>query len=408
MKRNFIFLIAGLGILGVLFAFNFYWKNLRGSWYAFGPAPDVVSENPPISTSSSVNIPPAKNETGFSLTLPDGFSISIFARNLTNARVLAFDTQGNAWISQPSEGTVSMLEIKNGEVIKQNAVFRNLNNPHGLAFHPDDPFLLFIAEEHRISKVRIYSDSTLEKVADLPSGGGHYTRTIEFGPDKRLYVSVGSSCNVCIEKDERRAKILVYDETAKKLEEFAKGLRNSVFFTWHPIIKTLWATDNGRDLIGDDIPPDEVNIVEQGKNYGWPICYGKNIHDTNFDKNTYIRNPCMEPFESGSHIDLQAHSAPLGLAFIPSTSDWPKEYWDDLLVAYHGSWNRTKPTGYKIVRIPLDEKGNVAGSSQDFISGWLTSKGAVGRPVDIVFHGSNIYITDDKAGLIYEVRYSGK
>ncbi len=164
----------------------------------------------------------------------------------------------------------------------------------------------------------------------------------------------------------------------------------------------------GRDLLGDNIPPDEINIIEEGKNYGWPICYGKNIHDDQFDKNTYIRNPCMEPFETPSSIDLQAHSAPLGLAFFPEEG-WPEEYWHDLLVAYHGSWNRTEPTGYKIVRMRLDNEGKYE-ATEDFITGWLNGKNeALGRPVDILIQpGGLMYISDDKAGVIYRITYREK
>jgi glucose/arabinose dehydrogenase len=159
----------------------------------------------------------------------------------------------------------------------------------------------------------------------------------------------------------------------------------------------------GRDFLGDNLPPDEINILEKGKNYGWPNCYGKNIHDTVFDKNTYIRNPCMEPFETPSLIDLPAHSAPLGLAFVPSGKGWPKEYEGNLLVAYHGSWNRTVPTGYAIRRFVLDSKNNVV-KDEDFVSGWLTEKGVLGRPADLKFASDGtLYVSDDRAGLVYRI-----
>lgn len=168
----------------------------------------------------------------------------------------------------------------------------------------------------------------------------------------------------------------------------------------------------GRDNLGDDLPPDEINIIERPSagsgqssipNFGWPICYGKNIHDTNFDKNTYIRNPCMEPFETPSFIDLPAHSAPLGLAFVPEEG-WPEEWWYNILVAYHGSWNRSTPTGYKIARLKMNAKGQYLGA-EDFISGWLTKDGKkTGRPVDIkVLSGGTAYISDDHAGVIYRL-----
>jgi glucose/arabinose dehydrogenase len=233
-----------------------------------------------------------------------------------------------------------------------------------------------------------------------------------FAPDRRLFTSVGSTCNACEESDWRRAAVLVSDEDGKDLKVFAKGLRNAVFMTTHFVTGDIWATEMGRDLLGDDLPPDEINILKEGVNYGWPICYGKNVPDA-----SYARDVGCENFIP-SHIDLQAHSAPLGLAFIPedpSTGSgqaaWPEEYWHDLLVAYHGSWNRPEPTGYKIVRLKLNAQGNPSTSSgqviqEDFISGWLEGDRAFGRPVDILVQpGGVMYISDDKAGLIYKVTY---
>ncbi|MBI2024940.1 MAG: PQQ-dependent sugar dehydrogenase [Candidatus Harrisonbacteria bacterium] len=339
------------------------------------------------------------------LNLPAGFKISIFAKDLPGARAMVFDQLGNMWVSRPSEGAVTLLEIENGQVVHQDDIFRGLNRPHGLAIYHRDPFELYIAETDKISKVRIYSEGGLQKIADLPAGGQHSTRTIDFGPDERLYVSIGSSCNVCNESDDRRAKIFSMNPDGSGFQEFARGLRNAVFFDWSYVTGEMWATEMGRDFLGDDLPPDEINIVKSGKNYGWPICYGKNVHDTSFDKNTYIRNPCMEPFETQSHIDIPAHSAPLGLAFIPEEG-WPESFWYNLLVAYHGSWNRSEATGYKIVRYKLAPGGAYIGE-EDFITGWLTKNGKVlGRPVDIIAQpGGTAYISDDKAGVIYKVVY---
>ncbi len=327
---------------------------------------------------------------------------------------MVFDSFGNMWVSSPSEGTVSLLEIDKdtGKVTRHGPVFRNLKNPHGLAFDPDNQYVLYIAEEDKISKVTVYSDDTMQKIADLPAGGNHITRTIGFGPDGRLYVSIGSTCNVCHEADDRRAKIFFMNKDGSDFKEYARGLRNTVFFTWHPETHKMWGADMGRDLLGDDVPPDEINIIEEGKNYGWPICYGGNIHDTNFDKNTYIRNPCMEPFETPSFIDVPAHSAPLGLAFVPN-KNWPVEYHNDLLLAYHGSWNRSVPTGYKLVRMKFDNQGTYRGT-EDFITGWLKNGDVFGRPVDLVFGPDpsnprgqgNLYVSDDRAGLIYKISYT--
>jgi glucose/arabinose dehydrogenase len=378
--------ILAILLLAIVFGANFYWRNLRGIAPAIRPPSGDITE----------------------LTLPPGFSFSLVTDKVSGARVMAMDGFGNLWISRTSEGIVSLVEMENGRAKNVSDIFRVLNRPHGLAIDPQDPFILYIAETDKISKVRIYSEGELRKIADLPGGGGHFTRTIGFGPDGRLYVSIGSSCNVCNEADDRRAKIFVMEKDGSNFQEYARGLRNSVFFTWSYVDGRMWATEMGRDLLGDDLPPDEINIIEESKNYGWPICYGKNIHDTEFDKNTYIRNPCMEPFEIPSYIDIPAHSAPLGLAFVPEEG-WPEEYWYDLLVAYHGSWNRSEPTGYKVVRMKLDARGNYSGT-EDFIAGWLKNDNSViGRPVDILVQpGGVMYLSDDKAGAIYRIAYKGE
>ena len=356
--------------------------------------------------------PNATNTTGLPLSLPSGFSISIFARDLKNPRVMVTDPQGTILTSITSQGKVVALPDKDNDGVSEGTVMvlEKLNAPHGLAFKCDNSScLLFVAETNRVMvydyDVQNFRASNGRKLVDLPSGGGHSTRTLMLlpGSDSELLVSVGSSCNVCNESDWRRAKILKVNITNGKMEEYAKGLRNAVFMTVSSKGE-VWVTEMGRDLLGDNIPPDEINIIDAGKNYGWPNCYGKNIHDDNFDKNIYIRNPCMEPFEMSSHIDLQAHSAPLGLAFVPQKG-WPGEYSGDLFVAYHGSWNRTTPTGYKIVRQKLDNDGKYIGT-EDFITGWLTAENKViGRPAGLLFVGPDLYISDDQLGVIYRVTY---
>jgi glucose/arabinose dehydrogenase len=170
---------------------------------------------------------------------------------------------------------------------------------------------------------------------------------------------------------------------------------------FHPVTGKLYATNNGRDWLGDDLPPDEINLIEQGNDYGWPICYGKNIHDTDFDPNDHDTDPCAN--KTPSLVDLQAHSAPLGLAFY-NGSTFPEEYQGDLFVCYHGSWNRDDPTGYKIVSIDM-ESLNVT----DFATGWLKGNGTViGRPVDvIVAEDGSLLVSDDNAGKIYRISYAG-
>jgi len=380
------------------------------SWYLFEKNIGTVNipSSVPIDTTSDTAIGADKIPSlpGFILSKGlSGFSLNIFTKDLPGVRAMALDGFGNMWVSQTSEGKITTLEIKDGIVTRQHTVLKNLNKPHGLVI--DNNFLYF-AEENKITKLALYSDDTGEKIAILPPGrGGHFTRSLLLGPDDRLYVSIGSTCNVCNETDERNAAIYSLNKDGTDFKKVASGLRNSVFMAVNPVDGKIFATEMGRDNLGDDLPPDEINIIEQKnnepQNYGWPICYGKNIHDTNFDKNTYIRNPCMAPFETPSFIDLQAHSAPLGLAFIPEEG-WPEEYWYNMLVAYHGSWNRSEPTGYKIVRIKMNAKGEYLGM-EDFISGWLTKAGEkTGRPVDIkVLSGGTAYISDDSAGIIYRL-----
>ncbi len=426
-KKLFISLI----ILAVLVGGVFYlWTKFKGAQPVFRtPDKNIIEQIP---GSSEPNVPEAINNTEFPLTLPKGFAISIFAQNLPGARDMVMDNFGNLWVSQTKEGKIVQLEVKDGLVVRKNEVFKNLNNPHGLAI---EGTMLYFAEETKVSRVALYSDGQVEKLTDLPKGGRHYTRSLLFGSDGRLYISIGSSCDVCYEKDERLAAIYSMNKDGSDFSMAAKGLRNSVFMAINPADGKIWATEMGRDNLGDNLPPDEINIISvqsgveetadnqrglksssgraaEPLDFGWPVCYGKNIHDINFDKNTYIQNPCSQ--KTPSYIDLPAHSAPLGLSFIPE-SGWPEEMQNDLILAFHGSWNRTEPTGYKIVRIKLGDKGEYLGMDstgspqvEDFIFGWLSKDGksSLGRPVDVLaLPGGIMYISDDKAGVIYKLQY---
>ena len=379
-----------LTIAGVA-GWSFYSKQLTG----IGPAIKPPAED----------ITKLIDKREVSLELPEGFSLEVFAKGLGDPRVIITDSNKVLIVSLPSKGQVVALpdRDKDGKTDETIVLTKGLNKPHGLALRcVDGKCQLFIAEMNALT-VYDYDASTLtltnrKKLVDLVSGGNHTSRSLLLLPppnNDKLLVAVGSSCNVCHEQNRQRAKVMVYDLTTDVLKDFAVGLRNSVFQTIHPRTKEIWATEMGRDLLGDDIPPDEINILKEGKNYGWPNCYGQNIHDSDFDKNTYVRNPCMEPFETPALVDLPAHSAPLGLAFIND---------NDLLVAYHGSWNRSVPTGYKIVRLKFGSNNTYLGS-EDFITGWLQSNGTtLGRPVGLlVTKESEIFISDDKSGVIYRI-----
>lgn len=345
------------------------------------------------------------NTTALPLSLPEGFSIMHFAA-VPEARDIALDPYGNFLVSTRTENKIYIARDMNndGDALdagETRVLLDGLNIPHGIATRCDEKCELFIGETNQVSAYEYESDlvpKNKRKIADLPSGRGHNTRSLLFLPDGNLLVSVGSSCNVCVEDDARRAKILIVNPQTGETRPYASGLRNSVFMALHPLTGEVWVTEMGRDRLGDDIPPEEINIIREGKNYGWPYCYDDRVHDRDFDPSGRQKNFCenTEP----PHITMQAHSAPLGLAFFPN--DWPEEFRSDLLVAYHGSWNRTVPTGYKIVRMKLDETGNKI-SEEDFLTGFFQNNEAAGRPVDILFDKDSIYITDDHAGAVYRM-----
>lgn len=417
VKRVMIIVTIALLGAGVVIGGVFSWQNFRGAGPAIAPPPDDITTllntssepanqnasgtEPAPSTNTSVSTQVTQNTTGFPLTLPTGYSIRVLAKELPNARDLVLDSAGNVWVSQLQAGRVTQLMVKDGVLVDRHSPFQNLRNPHGLAFDPTAPSVLYIAEERSISKARIGTEAPLEKLVDLPDGNNHNRRSLAFGTDGRLYVSIGSTCNVCVEENERNATVYSLLPDGSDFRQEATGLRNAAFLAVRPADGSLWVTENGRDLLGDNLPPEELNIIEQGKFYGWPYCYGRNIQDTKFDASAAAAARCAAA--APAHVTFQAHSAPLGLAFIPSTSAWPADWHGDLLVAYHGSWNRTQPTGYKVVRFDVAADGSITGE-HDFITGWLTGDGALGRPVDVLpTDDGKLYISDDKAGLVYVV-----
>jgi glucose/arabinose dehydrogenase len=238
-------------------------------------------------------------------------------------------------------------------------------------------------------------------VDEIPAGGQHTTRTVAFLPDGRMVLSVGSSCNVCEEEDPRRAAIVIYDGPDGEGERiFAGGLRNAVGLAVRPDTGELWATNNGRDLMGDELPPETIYVVEAGADYGWPYCHSGDIVDPDLG----FEGAC-EGVEKPV-VEMQAHSAPLGLTFYTGEM-FPSEYRGDLFIAFHGSWNRSVPTGYKIVRLPFRE-GEPAAAVEDFATGWLDQEtgDASGRPVDVLVGAEGaLYVSDDKGGFIYRIIY---
>ncbi len=416
-----ITLIVGAGAYGGIF----YWHNLRGIWTSILPARENIATT--IENSENVVISQNKEEvfvtddTKMPLQLPDGFSVSIYAKELGSPRVIVSDPNDNLIVSLTQNGKVVALLDKDASSKSDETkiLAENLNLPHGLVFDCKDlnNCKLYIAESNQVS-VYEYDINKVEiknqrKIIDLPDSGMHFTRSLLVDPkSKRLFVSIGSDCNACNEKDGKRASIISANLDGTDVKTYASGLRNSVFMTLHPKTGAIYADDMGRDLLGDNLPPDEINIIKENKKYGWPFCYGKNVRDNTF-KDNVPTSVCTEPDYIPSYINIQAHSAPLGLQFVPDTISFPEDFRNALIVAYHGSWNRTEPTGYKLVKYDMDKDGNYIVDEKgepkntDFISGWLTTeKESLGRPTGILIKDNGVmYIADDKAGVIYRVFY---
>ena len=337
------------------------------------------------------------------LQLPSDTQISLFAAGVARARHMAFDDQGVLFLSQSKEGQVVALPDldKNGEADKALVILENRDIPHGLSFAQlDDGYYLYIAEETQVIRLKRLDKSfkfgkpeTI--IANLP-GGGHFTRTLKIKNNK-LYLSVGSSCNVCVEESPLRAAISRFNLDGSGKEIFAEGLRNSVGIEFSPYTGELWGVNNGRDMLGDQHPKEELNIIHQGKHYGWPYCYESQIFDKDFGEN-YDCSKTEVPAYT-----FTAHMAPLGMAFYQKGS-LHEHYENSVFIAFHGSWNRSVPAGYKVLRLILDTNGNIL-SHEDFITGWLRKSGKPdGRPVDIEQSPEgDLYLSDDYLGVVYRI-----
>jgi glucose/arabinose dehydrogenase len=342
------------------------------------------------------------------LNLPPGFGVKVFATGLGGVRWLGLSPEGVVYATVRGESRVVTLpDVDKDGVADETKTFADgLPGVHGIAFKDG---AIYVATEGEIIRLEdTDKDGAADKrdvlASDLPTGGGHSTRTIAFGPDGKLYVSVGSSCNVCVEENEKRAAIVRYSADGTFEKVYAKGLRNAVGILFHPVTGELWATNNGRDQIGDDIPPEAIYNVKEDTDYGWPFCYGDRVPDTTQDVPAGYCEKTGVPA-----VNMQAHSAPLGLAFYTG-DQFPAEFKGDMFVAFHGSWNRTVPTGYKVVRIRM--KDNQVDTSagdllvEDFITGWHLGDDSFGRPVNpMTAPDGSLLLTDDKAGAIYSIYY---
>lgn len=335
------------------------------------------------------------------LTAPDGFRVEVFAEAVEGARSLALGAEGTVFVGSRDAGRVYALVDADGDDRAERVVViaEGLNSPNGVAFRDGD---LYVAEIDRILRFtdiesRLDDPPEVEVVSDAyPSDTHHGWKFIAFGPDGHLYVPIGAPCNICDE--EGYARITRLDTGSGAIETFASGVRNTVGFDWHPETGDLWFTDNGRDWLGDDAPPDELNRAPgPGLHFGYPFCHGETIQDPEFtgrDCDEFV--PPAQP--------LGAHVAGLGMRFYTGTM-FPETYHQRIFIAEHGSWNRSSKVGYRITTVTLDEDRAVA--YEPFIEGWLQPGGdAWGRPVDVmVMPDGAMLVSDDRVGAVYRVSW---
>lgn len=341
-----------------------------------------------------------------SIQLPPGFAISTYAE-VNNARSMALSPSGTLFVGNRDGDKVYAVKDTDGDFVadKKWVLDSGLNMPNGVAFHNGD---LYVAEVSRILKFadienKLDQPGEPEVIYDqFPTETHHGWKYIAFGPDGKLYVPVGAPCNICEPTDSIYAGIHRMNPDGTGLEVYARGVRNTVGFTWHPETNDLWFTDNGRDMLGDDVPPCELNAAPQaGMHFGYPYCHGGTISDPEFGS----KRACTEFVQPVQN--LGAHVAPLGLKFY--TGDmFPAEYKNQIILAEHGSWNRSKKSGYKLSLVKLQEGKAV--SYEPFASGWMNeaSQEVSGRPVDVLqLPDGSLLVSDDQAGKIYRITYKG-
>ncbi len=392
MRRALI--VIGISIAALVIACQAFW-------------PERWAVNVPLRGEIFGSEPPPKSELEARMKVPEGFTFGLYADGIRNARVMRFTSTGDLLVSSPREGKVFLLERDadgDGRADGTRVLVEGLERPHGLEIVGD---WLYVAEVGAIVRVRFDASTRTvrgerETVIDaLPTGGNHWTKTIGLGPDGGLYVSIGSTCNVCLEEDERRATIARMQPDGSGFEVFATGLRNSAGFDWRPADGALYATDNGRDLLGDDFPPCELNRIERGRFYGWPFVNGMGVRDPDFGGQGGAR---AEAALSPAH-GFGAHTAPLGMRFYRGNA-FPQKYRGQAFAALHGSWNRTTKSGYKIVLLEWSKDGSEIFES-DFLTGFEVDENVIGRPVDVQDGPDGaLYVSDDFAGAIYRVTYA--
>jgi len=343
------------------------------------------------------------------LNLPEGFTIEVYADGLDGARSMAMGDKGTLFVGTRNEKTVYAVQDLDHDFKADHikVLDSTLEVPNGIAFRNGALYVAEVGRLLRYENIEEQLDQPEEPTViydDYPTEFHHGWKYIAFGPDDKLYVPVGAPCNICDSTvaDQRYATITRMDHDGSNREVYAHGVRNTVGFTWHPETKELWFTDNGRDMMGDDLPPCELNrVAEAGQHFGYPFCHGGTIPDPEFGQQRSCAD-FIPPVQA-----MGAHTAPLGVKFYRGAM-FPDTYRNYAFVAEHGSWNRSKKVGYRISLVELN--GNDAIGYTTFIDGWLDdeSQEQFGRPVDILFlEDGSMLISDDYGDAIYRVSYSG-
>lgn len=339
------------------------------------------------------------------LELPPGFQIAVLARDLGNPRMLLQASNHFLYVTVPDKGELLAIQLTGGRASKPHVVLAGHPRLHGIA---EKDGVLYLASEREVLSAPLLKDGKLgpaKKIADLPEGGNHPYRTVGIGPDGLLYVSVGSTCNDCREKAPEHATLLRMNLDGSGRSIFARGLRNTIGFGWHPHTHAMWGFDQGIDWLGDDEPMEELNLLQQGKDYGWPDAYdarkvNPSSDGTNAEKQQHAAS--SEPPVLG----YQAHSSPIWMLFYDGTM-FPPEYRGDAFIAFHGSWNRKPPTGHKVVRVRFQD-GKPVGF-EDFLTGFLEDDHTFGRPAGLAaLDDGSLVVGDDTNGVLYRVTYTGR
>ncbi len=346
--------------------------------------------------------PPPSDSRLTRIELPEGFHIRVYAEGVTGARSMSLGSDGTLFVGTRPSGRVYALRDEDGDHKAERVITlaSGLNNPNGVAFKNGD---LYVAEISRILRYRnieanLNNPPQPEIVNDaFPTDSSHGWKFIRFGPDGLLYVPVGAPCNIC-DSGDPYASIGRLDANGT-FSIIARGIRNTVGFDWHPETGELWFTDNGRDRMGDDVPPDELNrITADGQHFGYPYCHGTDIADPQFGSQRNCGEFVAPTQELGPHV------AALGMRFYTGNM-FPAEYRNQIFIAEHGSWNRSSKIGYRITLVRLN--ANEAISYEPFAEGWLQGESSWGRPVDVlVMPDGSLLVSDDQAGLIYRISYS--